>query len=611
MSSDNFSFSFSLPAQPKPQAPSTRYIARPFEAKAVGQETLILAAGADATVRAPLFYAQMLAHCGSFRSLDAHADAVIKDFGLPPDQRPAVRQGLAGLVERDLLQDEATVFAGLSAHETVADTEHSRLHTLCIRTCNRPRDLAELLSSLQRHIEDTTLERVLVLNDAREEADIEATAAVVAEAGVGRQIELIHIDRRRRASLVDTMAAAAGVDPASLHWLIEGDDDDRSASYGANLNLALLLTAGERFLMIDDDAALDPYSLNAPGQGLSLRVAHDFAVQFPDPDRPETEQYQPLAINPILAHERVLGTPVARLAQNHGLQDGHLLADLSPQMIHDFSLRPRVRLTTNGTLGDSGTGSMLWQYTLPADQLAPWTASEEAYRRLAFSRRVARSTSETQIASSVSLMTTTLTGVDNRELLLPVPAKGRGEDLIFGIGIRFLYPGTPCCAFPWMLPHRLHSRRRCEDKDVEQRQGAGLTGFVGSAMEDFADTTLPQDPFARSEALSEWLQSLGGMETTELTEQLRRHLLHKRGDMAARVQGTRDSLAAQHPAPWLMKDLSAIIERHLALNSDDTPALTTLCPRIRHFAARYGETLPTWIQTWRWAAGTDLLKSGQ
>lgn len=577
----------------------------------MGQETLILAAGADTTVRAPLFYAQMLAHCDCFRTLDEHADSVIQSFGLPAEQRPAVRQGLAGLVERDLLRDEQAVFAGLEAHETRADTEPGPLRTLCIRTCERAGDLKRLLASLDRHLAEADLERVLILDDGRDPDQVRATTDVIATARGTLAVELIHIDRGARAELVQRMASRAGVELSRLQWLIEGGDDDPAASYGANLNLALLLTAGERFLMIDDDATLDPFVLAPPGDGLSLRVGHDFQVRFPDPARPETEQHEALEVNPVAVHEAVLGAPVAALARKHGLQDGHLLADLSPQMIHDFSARPRVRLTTNGTLGDSGTGSMLWLYTLPPEQLAPWQESETAYRRLAFSRRVARTTLETQIASSISLMTTTLTGVDNRELLLPVPAKGRGEDLIFGIGIRFLYPGTPCCAFPWMLPHRLEQRRQWQDEDLQRRQGAGLTGFIGSAIEDLADARLPQEPFARSAVLAEWMQRLGDMSQPELVEDLRRHLLQKRADLAAQVQKTLDGLTHLQAPSWLRQDFAAIIERHCQIQPDETERLQSLAPAVQRFASSYGAALPTWLTTWRWAAGVDALQELQ
>jgi hypothetical protein len=607
MSGEDFSFSFSLPAQPSAPPRPARYIARPFEAHPVGDETLILASGSEDSVQAPIFYARMLAHCDHFQTLDEHTQAVMRDFGLPAEQQTGVRQGLAGLVERGLLQDEKTVFDGLGASESQQNLPESPLRSLCIRTCNRPADLQRLLASLERHLDSSALERILVLDDAKDANTVAETAAVVSTASTSSPVKLIHVTRGRRADWIQQMSDQAGADAEQLRWLIEGDEDDPEASYGANLNLALLLTAGERFLMIDDDATLDPFVLTPPKDSLSLRAAHEFEVQFPDTDRPETDQFPTLDVNPLLAHESALGASVGTLSGRHGLQDGHLLAEISPQMIFEFSARPRVRLTTNGTLGDSGTGSMLWQYSLPPEQLSGWLESEQTYRRQAFSRRVARSTNEVQIASSVSLMTTTLTGVDNRELLLPVPAKGRGEDLIFGVGVRFLYPGTPCCALPWMLPHRMHSRRGWDASDLKRRQSVGMAGFMASAIEDLAQTPLPQEPFARTAVLAAWMEHLACMSESELISQLRRHLLEKRADMANFVRETFSGLS--NPPVWLQQDFEAIINRHCQVQADDTQRLEALCPTIRKFSTRYGQALATWTEVWRWAASVDVLEA--
>ncbi|MEE4639371.1 MAG: hypothetical protein V2J42_11600 [Wenzhouxiangella sp.] len=489
MSTGDFSFSFAMPAP----SPAPRCIARPFQARPIGQETLILAADSEISTRAPMFYAQMLAHCDRLRTLEAHADSVIRHFGLPPDQRAAVQQGLKGLLERGLLQDEQSVYQTLNRDSTLDDVEQPALRLLCVRTCDRPGDLVQLLGSLSRRIENTSLARVLVLDDSRTPQAVAANARAVSETALARHAELLHIDRARRASLIAQLSTEAGVSRPALHWLIEGDDDDSAASYGASLNLALLLSAGERFLMIDDDALIDPYALSAPQDRLS--------------------------------------------------------------------------------------------------------------------RRVARSTRETQIASSVALMTTTMTGIDNRELLLPVPAKGRGEDLVFGAGIRYLYPGTPCAALPWMLPHRLQSRRRWTAEDLAQKQGAGLAAYLAERMEDLTEATGVTDSDARVGLLAAWMASLGKMHDKERLNDLRRHLLDRRARTADAVSKT---LAQLNPPDWLRKEFEVIISGHLQIDAADTQRMATQAPAIGRFASAYGKALPHWSTAWRYVArnGCNPLLTG-
>jgi hypothetical protein len=561
----------------------------------------------DHSELAPGFYAQMLAHCSRFRTLEDHADAIMGNFGLPSEQRATVQQGLRVLADRQLLQDEAGALARLSAARARDEQADAPLRTLCIRTCRRPADLERLLSSLNRYVDDASLERVLILDDASDPAAVAQTARVVAAASVTRSLRLVHIDRSARERIISRIAEQADTDVDGLHWLIEGDRDDPSASYGANLNLALLLTAGERFLMIDDDALLDPYALEPPKRSLSLRVMHDVKLRFPDQQHPETEQYERLDLNPIREHAKVLGRDIGDLASAHGLQGGHLLDDLTPQMIHEFGVRPRIRVSTNGTLGDSGIGNMLWLFTQPAAHLADWQNSEERYRAEAFGRRVARSTIEDQIASSASLMTTTLTGVDNRELLLPVPAKGSGEDLLFGVGIRFLHPGTPCYALPWMLPHRLHAPRAWNQTDLEKRVSAGLVDFIATRIEDLADTALPSRPAKRAAVLGDHLRHQADMDDASLREALQRHhLLRRRAGMADSVARTRQTLG--RPSPWLAEAMDGIIDRHSQLDASDKDRLDALIPTIRSFSIRYGSALPAWIDAWQWASNVDAIE---
>ncbi len=603
MTSGDFSFSLDL-RQPVINRQAPRYIARPFAAHPVGDHALLLAAGTDRAHHVPLFYAQALARCDRFRTLDEQVQALLPAFGIPKDQEAALRLGLEGLVQRDLLRSEQQVFDLLGANPPPLTIEP--IETLCIRCCQRPEELLALLKSLVRHVDGSGLRRILVLDDGPDPVDRERTAQAIEAAHLPPALSVIRIDRTDRAGLLQRLAEQAGSDLAALQWLIQGDAQDPETSYGANLNLALLLTAGQRFLMIDDDALLDPYQLQAPGPGLSLRIEHGFQTRFPHPAGDETAQFAPAAINPLTAHGELLGQPIAAIIGRHGLQEGHLLRELSPQMIHDFSLRPRLRLTTNGTLGDPGTGDLLWLFSLPTADLQPWLESPEAYQQALLGRRVARSVTETQIAAAISLMTTTLTGVDNRELLLPVGAKGRGEDLIFGALIRYLYPGTPCAALPWMLPHRQASLRRWEMHDLHRSRYLSLSTFLANRIEDLLGLQQPSDPLARARLLAAWMEGLSQMNEGELMEDLRRCLLERRAESAARIGMSLEQL---DPPDWLRAEFTQLLALEQQLEPEDSRRLQDLVGRVQHFARAYGSAMETWLISWQWLAdhGMDAL----
>lgn len=596
MANGDFSFSLSV-GQPLMGRQATRYIARPFEAHPVGADALLLAAGDDHAHRVPLFYPQAMARCDRFRTLDEHATVLLEDLGISADQKAAVRQGLEGLVARDLLRSEQQVFDLLVQSDP--STASGPVEMLCIRTCQRPTDLLALLRSLAGHAVAAGLDRVLVLDDGPGRQDHQQTAQAIRQAGLPRQLEVIHIDRSRRSQILERLAERAAVDPAALRWLIDGDPDDDETSYGSNLNLALLLTAGQRFLMIDDDALLAPCQIEPPAPGLDLAVEPLFKTQFPQTEADESAQFEAIDINPISAHAELLGQPIGAIAKRHGLQDGQLLDGVSPQIIHDFGMRPKVRLTTNGTLGDAGTGDLLWLYSLPAETLQGWLASPEAYRQQVFGRRVARSVTRTRIASAVSLMTTTLTGVDNRELLLPVAAKGRGEDLVFGSLIRYLYPGTPCACLPWMLPHRRTSIRRWQPSDLHRRRQLALSSYLSERIEDLLATQQPAAPESRARLLAVWMEGLARMSHTELVVDLRRCLLECRAASSARLSQT---LEALQPPDWLRAEFEQLLAQQQRLDPEDNDTLPDLAVRVQRFARAYGPALESWLASWRWIA---------
>ncbi len=602
MSSGDFSFSFNLGSSTAPSQPTPpRYIARPFEAHPIGGDALVLAAGDARAHCVPLFYPQALSRCDQFRTLAEHSALLLRDFGLPAAQQTAVLQGLQGLVERDLLRSETGVFEQLGGDMTPVPLEP--VDTLCVRTCNRADDLQALLSNLGKYASGAALKRILILDDSLDEAARAASAAAIAAAPDMPGVRIEHIDRARRTRIVKQLCERCGGDWNALQWLIDGDPEETEASYGSNLNLALLLTAGQRFLMIDEDALLDPYQIEPAGAGLSLRVEHQFESRFPDPGRDETTQFQSVELNPLAAHGELLGQPIAAVAERYGLQNGHLLRELSPQMIYEFSQRPRLRLTTNGTLGDTGSGDLLWLYALPAATLRPWLDSPEAYAQHLYSRRMARSVLETQIAASVSLMTTTLTGIDNRELLLPVGAKGRGEDLVFGALIRFLHPGTPCAALPWMLPHRRDSVRRWTEADLHRPRGLSLNSYIAVRIEDLVATQLPAAPSARARVLAAWLRSLEQTSETELTTDLRRCLLERRAQTATEMEKT---LAELQPPDWLRSDFTRLLDSQRRLEPEDSRNLPMIARQVQRFGAAYGEAMESWLACWQHAAQQPL-----
>lgn len=604
MVNGDFSFSFSMGSGAGQRSgTSLRYIPVPFDAQPVGQEALIRPAGQELAFRLPIFHAQLLGACDALVSLADHQQRAMERFRLAPHQAGAVQAALQDLVQRDLLVEEARVFESLRGE---AEEPSEPFEILFIRSCDRPAELQRLISELAPIARDARLDRIVVLDDSRSDDAIERNAAIVARARQENDLPAIVIDRRRRSRIVDAVSRDAGVERESLNWTIEGDEEELP-SYGAGLNLALLLGAGRRIALIDDDAGLTAFAPAAGEPGLSLKPHFEPETLLIDPgegDRAaapgETEKFRRLEVNPLVAHAEILGHSTTSLIGRFGRQEGRLLECLTPGLLHDLGRSPRVRITTNGTLGDSGAGGPAWIYAAQAGILESCSPDPETYRRAVLGRRSARCSTRIEIAPGVGLMTTTLTGIDARDLLLPTLARGRGEDLLFGALVEYLYPASPSALLPWMLRHRLDAQSPWSSAQLRRGRGANRARWLVDRIDHVAATVASRSAEHRALALGSWFSDLAACDSSEIVESLRTYLVEMRAGYAADMMQSRE---AMNPPDWIGRDFDTLIAANLTFDETTWQPLAATAESIRRFARGYGASLPSWCKAWRWCAG--------
>lgn len=607
----DFNFSFGLSSNSSgARAVSPRYLALPFQAQLVGKEALVIPATGQASVRLPVSHARLLSVCDRLRTLEQHAVNALRKWSLPPDQQPVLHRGLADLVGQGLLIGEDLLARRIKSPRLGPEFSPVEKLILCIRTCERPDQLERLLAQLPSHTGDFEHVQVLVLDDSRKPGCVQRNADVIQRCGSGNGLRLIHIDRGRRRRLAARIAAACACSEEALVGLIEGSPENAEPSYGSGFNLALLICAGKRFLMLDDDVSLDAHVIDQRRGCVRLTERHRYLTRFPDPSESETAQFQSAGVAPLRAHAELLGRQAADFETFPGYDQGVFLGDVSPQMIRDLTKNAAVRVTINGTLGDAGTGSMSSVFMLPPDELAPLAGDEATYRTRLYSRRLARCTDDLQLASTHALMTTTLTGIDNRELLLPTIAKGRGEDMVFAACLRHLHPSTLMASLPWMLGHRLTDPRRWSDSDLDKGMTVNPATFLAAEIDQLVGLSLAENPEARASLLREWFGNVAAMTTTALSQELRRQILDYRSRLAGMIAETGQQL---NPPAWMKRDFETLINRHTTAEDWDEQRLLAMARDIQAQAQLLHAGMPAWISAWRWCAETDrdhLLEPG-
>ncbi|HEY7906896.1 MAG TPA: hypothetical protein VIC53_08240, partial [Wenzhouxiangella sp.] len=546
---------------------------------------------------------QILSLCNELRSSDQHIKHIIKTLGLSPQQAPAIKQALEHLVDQGFLIHERDLLAELENNQPNAAKPPPMTHCF-IRTADRPSDLERLLATLRSKDPQNGLS-VWVLDDSREGANQTKNRDTAERFGEDWSGSCHYIDRDARKSLIERIADHSGADPSQLGWLIEGDPQDPSPTYGAGLNTALLLAAGQRFSMIDDDATLDAFVLEEAHFGIRLQPKRELKTSFIDPEQPETSQYPKTPANPLTAHDQWLGQPLTRILQATSEKNHDLLTRVDANMLHQLKGHPTIRLTTNGTLGDPGTGTMTWLFSQPAKDLNALCHQDPSWANRLFNRRFARGSLGVQISTDFSLMTTTLTGIDNREMLLPTSAQGRNEDLLFAALMHFLYPDSLSVSLPLILPHRPTDPRRWSDQDLDPEctiaRGYSHMMVLGDLIESLP---LPSgDHRSRMHFLAAWMQHLANLDDQAIRSLLMDYISELQAEQVRAINET----AADLDAPeWLKTLFGRVITHLLREDKDAEDHLLVLGHAIQTFAGHYAKALNDWTVAWRWCCQRDM-----
>lgn len=605
MANDPFSFNISLGTGNNDQVNATRYIAPPFRARLISEdEAMVVLGRAGELHRAASTDVRLLGLCDRFRTLADHAAHAMRELRLQPGQQPAVRDALKRLADHQLLRTEAQLRDDLIGSGARRGTQRT-IPTLFVRTCARPETLERLLASIAGLGDEPGIERCVVLDDDAGETQTR-TRALVERFRADFPVALYYISREARRELIAGIAGRAGVDADRLVWFIEGEPQDPEPGYGAGVNLALLLGAGDLMAMIDDDATLSSYRLPDCRNDIEFTPVPGARVVFPDPDRNPVEQFESGPDNPLTAHGQWLGTSTSAIAASSDSDTGRLFAAIDPQMVYDLTGSGRVRITSNGTLGDPGTSGIQWLYAETAEHLRALCDDEARYRKLIERRQIARGPEAVQATTAISLMTTTLTGIDNRDLLLPTQPRGGNEDLLLGSLTSYLYPGTLHATLPHMLYHMRPEPRRWSSEDLDRARNPNRGNLLAEHMERLAESTPATDPESRIAVLEGWLRNLASMQPDELTGMVHQALLGARGDTIEHLQAVRREL---DPPAWMAADFDRLLRAHAGLEDRDRERLTAITRTLPDFARRYADGIGDWRKAWAHCrkAGVDAL----
>lgn len=496
------------------------------------------------TLLAPEVYDALL-ECQRFRTTSGHVARLLQSHPSARGRAGEVRQMLEQVARKGLMLQASAALAQLCRPSS--QPPDGGPPVVAIMTWERPAALQRLLGSLKAHCDLRRIERLYVIDDSRSPAAASRNRHTTEEFALGAAAPVHYLGACELAALLEELVRRLPERRNELGFLIDRDRWAGSWTCGLARNIALLLSAGRRVIVLDDDILCEVHDT---GSGPPL-------VAFGDRAREarfyhDREEWAGLRArhdsDPLQRHARLLGLPLGQALTRLGGAPAEDWLDEAPRRFIE-RLDPQMPLlvTQCGSLGDPGTRSNRWLAHLDRRSTAELLASEERVRAALETRHAwcGRSRDRFMQASNMSQMI----GLDNRQLLPCYLPDLRGQDQVFGDMVEFLHPGAAVLDAAWALPHL----------PMEQRSWDSEAGRYGADVPFPAFfLTLPQRSLdhyggARVERrfgpLAGLFDDLAGSGTNRLLELHREHRLRTLSRRYSRLAELRTA-TGNAPACW-------------------------------------------------------------
>lgn len=554
---------------------------------------------------------QAMSLCRSFQPLAQHVANIEQAIPALKGQSQAIGQVLEYLRKRDLLQSADGIVERLRSDPgTAASTK-----TVTIRTCDRPVELARLVSSIidyqQRFPADR---RFVVFDDSRDTENRNSNAKLVAEAA-GNGLPTSYCGRDWRDAVANAAQADLAIDPTQVAELIGSSETSPGFTGGQVWNAMLLATAGQGVFMLDDDFVLDFRQRQAAKNVLSFATERERPIEFAANVELLAEQLDQTPVDVFAQAEAMTGAGLGQLLGAPGAIDMNALRGMDWRVVDSLLGNSVIKTTSVGTWGDPGMDSSLWFYLMPKEWLAEWWLSRERYFAQLRQPVITHCFDHLQVTQLNPMLPFS---VDNSSLTPPAAPIGRGEDLFFAMTMRYLYPNSVAANLPTMVGHQ---RPSMPPRDEEPRAlTPALSRLIAEYVLSKADQCEAAGPVARYQFLLGTIRDLAAADAGRRTVVLREFLSRIRADVIAQIQQT---LASAPEAPaffqsdareWIEANGKALTHAgNLHLSDWPTDLTAADCAaRLGDDLNALADSISVWPQLWQWAADRgDLLSLGR
>ena len=594
-------YSFSMGSAPRGEAKAELYSFNGIRAVAGPEGTvLLLNPRTHQKMMVQPEVAQALRHCASFKALSAHAQHLTTILAPLKDHPEVALQTLEQVREAGMLESAAQAWLRLTQNST--DQPESATCRVFILTCDRPEALDRLLASLSNGPVPIEVEGIWVVDDSRQKASLQANARIIEAHRDSLSVPLYHFDLEQRARLITHLKSSLPAAEAAIDFLLNRNHWGQAATYGLARNLSLLLSVGQRALVLDDDVIAEAVAPPLSPTDLWFGTANDREAIFYRSQDALRERKLTLDASPLALMLDQLGRPLGSVVAD-GWQGPGQLAGTKGGLIERFGAGSRVLLTQCGSWGDLGAPGNSWIHYLPEASLKRLLEAPEALPELLVARSAWMGYRGPTLTENGTL--SQLTGLQHTELLPPYLPAGRGEDILFALMLQRLHPESAVWNAGWAIPHHPIDDRSPPADLPPLKVEAGLSllaEWLGKEPRDQWGLT----PARRLQGMAEEVRRLVSMEDRALSALVAEEHLSRIGANLSRVMQQLKAVPSSgnesNIATWrafleasrdqLVTQIQTVEIHPLAAAVDKLGAegITTL----RHMGRGFAEAMGTW-----------------
>jgi hypothetical protein len=495
---------------------------------------------------------QAMDQCREFRTLDEHAARIQSTLPALAGKRDDVKRVLDSLVQRELLVADRAFVGRLG---TATPRAQAELRAVFIRACDRPEQLAHLLASLTEYERRFQAGRhYVLLDDSALQASVNEQRDLLREFARTTGCKINYVGHAERGKIVEKLIKASPQAKVVVENLLARDKHAQTQRFGGGrgMNLALLLSAGARLAVLDDDLRLPLKRSEFARSGLDPDPNARALVHFHANIEETLGSGSEIASDPFELNLAACGQTLGSLA-DYSL-DPTALRGLNLSRLDLIKGEARIVATQLGSYGSSRTASGLWLYELnPASRKEFWRERAE-YLRNVEAQHIWYGVAQARVLEVSGF---TPFAMDNSQLLPCTNPVGRGEDSLHGALMRYCHPDALTLELPEAVGHVQESARKRSDRTMSV-YAPRVNYFLRDYVQRQFGLFKAADPGQRLRFLAEVLRDLAGATAADRIAHLREYLSYARADVIDRLQHQLEG-AADAPVYW-QADVRAIAE---------------------------------------------------